>query len=198
MSEYSGADILARRFQVCRRKGYDTIEVDLFLEEIAGYVDELRSGLDEAQTTEFTAMAMLKGARQAADEVLMGSAVAASSVHEELKQQRANAEDEARTIVSGAQEIATDIVDKARAEADLVVQQQERDVAVLDETIEQRRAELASMGDAVAHLVHTSIDQLRESATSVTASADRLQVDILAKMDVIDLAAAANTNADAV
>ena len=70
MSEFSPEDIIAYRFTQGRRKGYDTLQVDSYLERLAVHVGHLQEELARHQATERTALEVLQHAQVVADETV--------------------------------------------------------------------------------------------------------------------------------
>jgi DivIVA domain-containing protein len=107
MREFTHEGINSHRFTSRRKKGYDTLEVDMYLEHLAEYVGWTQAELARHQETEQTALDLLRNAQSVA-----GETVAAA---------RRNAEQVLRETAEGVELSRTEArltLDDARAEAD--------------------------------------------------------------------------------
>ena len=70
MRGFTRDDIIAHRFTSGRRKGYDTLEVDGYLERLAEHVGWMQTELAKHQATERSALDVLLQAQRVADETV--------------------------------------------------------------------------------------------------------------------------------
>jgi DivIVA domain-containing protein len=105
--EFTHDDIIAHRFTSGRRKGYDTLEVDSYLQRIAEYVGWMQQELVRHQATERTALDLLHKAQCVADETI-------ETAERDAEKLRRNA----RVGLENARKDARAVLDAARADAD--------------------------------------------------------------------------------
>lgn len=126
MDQFSVGRIISQRFRRVRR-GYDTMAVDLFLEELALYVEQLQRELAAREQTERSALLLLRNARATADETIIGALAAAES-------ERAEAERTAQALVQDAE---------ARVRAILVAA--DNRIAMVQRELDNRRKMIGQM-----------------------------------------------------
>ena len=136
MREFTSDDVVAHRFATGRRRGYDTLEVDEYLEHVAEYIGRLRAELDQFRATERVALDVLHHAQRVADETVTAANRDAEAVRRRTK-----------AGLDGARAAARRMLDEARAEADrIVAPAQGRAEAALDES----RARISELEAAAA------------------------------------------------
>ena len=158
MHHFSREDIVAHRFTRRRRKGYDTVEVDGYLERIAEYVGWMQEELGRHQASERTALDVLQQAQRVADETV----AAAQSEADKLRRNAAEGLENARRD-------ARSTLDSARAEADrtLLSAQVQAESAV--ERSRSEIVELEAAGAARLESVNRIVEELRRATAECTA-----------------------------
>jgi DivIVA domain-containing protein len=187
MREFTHEGINSHRFTSRRKKGYDTLEVDMYLEHLAEYVGWTQAELARHQETEQTALDLLRNAQSVA-----GETVAAA---------RRNAEQVLRETAEGVELARTEArltLDDARAEADMIVLSAQVRAESEVECIRSQIAELEVEGMERSMVLEQVAAELKNSVAESTAElrfvglrllevAERYDVEFTARDEVIEL-----------
>jgi DivIVA domain-containing protein len=146
MQELSRDDIIGHRFTSGRRKGYDPVEVDAYLERLAEYVGRMQAELARHQASERTALEVLQ--QNAADGL-------------------ENARRDARSLLDAARAEADSTLLSARARAESAIEQGRTQIAELE------AAGLARLGEA-RRLVEKMSNSAAECASDFRSAGSRL------------------------
>jgi DivIVA domain-containing protein len=123
MRQFTQEGINSHRFTSRRRKGYDTLEVDMYLEHLAEYVDWTQVELARHQATERTALDMLRNAQCVADDTVAAARRNAERVLREAAEGAELARTEARQTLDDARAEADETVVVARRNAERVLRE---------------------------------------------------------------------------
>jgi DivIVA domain-containing protein len=164
MREFSRDDIIAHRFTSGRRRGYDTLEVDGYLERLAEYVGWMQGELARHRATERTALDVLQQAQRVADETVAAAQRDAEALRQNAAAALESAQQDAAAALESAQQDASSTRDAARTEADrtLLSAQVQAESAV--ERSRSQIAELEAAGAERLDEVNRLIVELRRSA----------------------------------
>lgn len=187
MREFTSDDVVARRFSTGRRRGYDTMEVDEYLEHLAEYIGRVRGELARHEATERAALDVLHHAQRVADETLATATRDADEVGRRAK-----------AGIEGARTAARRMLDDARVEADrILASAQERAESMLDEgrsrlaglevAAAARTAELDAVADEVNRRVTETVASLRTQGNQLVERANRLELEAATRFDRLDL-----------
>jgi DivIVA domain-containing protein len=159
MRQFTRDDIIAHRFTSGRRKGYDTLEVDGYLQSLAEYVGWMQTELVRHQASERAALDVLLQAQRVADETV-------ASAQRDADKLRQNAADG----LENARRDALATLEAARAEADrsLLSAQVEAESAV--ERSRSQIAELEVEGAARLDSVNRLVEELRGTASECASA----------------------------
>jgi DivIVA domain-containing protein len=158
MRGFTRDDIIAHRFTSGRRKGYDTLEVDGYLERLAEYVGWMQTELAKHQATERSALDVLLQAQRVADETVAAAEREAAKLRRNAADGLENARQDARTMLDAARADADRTLLSARVEAEAEL-----------ERSRARIAELEAAGAARLDEVNRLVEDLRSSAAGTAA-----------------------------
>ena len=168
MRQFTPTEIITHRFAESRRRGYDTLAVDQYLEELAEYMGHLHRQVEAPVNDELSTRQVIANAHQVADDVFREATDRAASELElaraEIEQVRRDAQCAAASVVATAQRQAQRILDDAFARAQTV----ERDASA-------RLRDLDRMAGELARFVDNSTAELRSKASQMQEMADQLQ-----------------------
>ena len=187
MRTFTPEQVLAHRFSSARHKGYDTIAVDGYLEQLAEYIGRLHGELALRQTSERSALELLQNARRSADRALLAAALTADQIRQAASAELAEAQAEAGRLLEHAREEAERIAAEARCEARRSLEQNQARIVALDQSAHARQQELQSMVDDLTRFVTESAFDLRSGASRIAEVADQLQFGVTARSDPLDL-----------
>ncbi len=170
MRGFTRDDIIAHRFTSGRRKGYDTLEVDGYLESLAEYVGWMQTELSRHQATERTALEVLLQAQRVADETMATAQRDADKLRRNAAEGLENARKDARAMLEAARADADRALLTARVQAESALERSRSQIA-----------ELEAAGLARSNEFNRLVEQLRSSAAA-TASELRSAGSRLAEM----------------
>jgi DivIVA domain-containing protein len=176
--EFTHDDIIAHRFTSGRWKGYDTLEVDVYLKRIADYVGWMQQELARHQAMERTALDLLHKAQCVADETIEAAERDAEKLRRNARVGLENARKDARAVLDAARADADRALLSARvqAEADLECSriQAEDDLARGRAQIAELEAASADRLDDVERLVNVLNSYIADSAEMIRSTGSRL------------------------
>lgn len=158
MQHFTRDEIIAHRFTSSRRKGYDTLEVDAYLEALAEYVGWIQGELARHQATERTALEVLQRAQRLADETIASAERDATTLRRQAVEGMENARKDARAMLDAARADADRTLLSARVHAEATV-----------DGGEKRLAELEAKGVARTQEFERIIDGLRKAAAQAAS-----------------------------
>ena len=171
-------DISTHRFTSGRRKGYDTLEVDSYLERIAEHVGWMQTELAKHEATERSAVDVLLQAQRVADETI----AAAESDAETLRRNAAtgfeNARQDARVMLDTARADADRALLAARVQAEAELERGRAQVAELEAA---GAARLSNINRLVEDLMSTAAGtaaQFRTAGSQLAELADRFESEL--------------------
>jgi DivIVA domain-containing protein len=167
MQELSRDDIIGHRFTSGRRKGYDPVEVDAYLERLAEYVGRMQAELARHQASERTALEVLQQAQRVADETLTTAQRDAEKLRQNAADGLENARRDARSLLDAASAEADSTLLSARARAESAIEQGRTQIAELE------AAGLARLGEA-RRLVEKMSNSAAECASDFRSAGSRL------------------------
>lgn len=162
MTEISRHDIIDHSFEK-KRRGYDPAAVDQFLERIAGHVERLQSELSR-QTTDGTALDLLKQAERTARDTRLSAEIDARREREAAVRDAEHARVEASDVVEKSRLEAERLRSEAEAEARRIVTQAEAHAATIRLANDQQSVELEQTLQEVSEFVTNSAGDLRVGA----------------------------------
>jgi len=179
MLELSGQEIRTARFPQEKRRGYQVDAVNLFMEDLAQYVDVLRGRVTSQERTERSAMLLLQKAQETADQTIVEATSQAEAI-------RTNARHEADAMVNGARAEAKQRMDGAEAQIEAAFADASDRLNELERQIQARRRELALLEAGSARFaadqaacMRAQADVLLEAASSITSASSADVVDAL-------------------
>lgn len=171
MREFTREAIIANHFGQARR-GYDPIEVDEYLEDLAEYVGWQRAELARLQGNECAALELLRNAQRVADEKLMAAALGAD-------QRRAAGEAE----LAAARAEAGRLLEAARCESDRIVASARSQAVTIEEESRERLAAIEQLVDQLSRFVNDSAMDLRAGGARLLEVADGFQFELTARSE---------------
>jgi DivIVA domain-containing protein len=158
MRGFTRDDIIAHRFTSGRRKGYDTLEVDGYMERLAEYVGWMQTELAKHQATERSALDVLLQAQRVADETIAAAERDADKLRRNAASGLENARKDARALL-----------DEARADADRALLSARVQAEAAVENSRAQIAELEAAGAARLDDVNRLVEDLRSTAAGTAA-----------------------------
>jgi DivIVA domain-containing protein len=158
MRGFTRDDIIAHRFTSGRRKGYDTLEVDGYLERLAEYVGWMQSELAKHEATERAALDVLLQAQRVADETIAAAQRDADTLRRNAECGLENARTDARAMLDAARADADRALLSARVQAETAVENSRAQIA-----------ELEAAGAARLEEVNRLVEDLRSTAAGTAA-----------------------------
>ncbi len=158
MHHYSREDIIAHRFTSRRWTGYDTVEVDAYLERLAEYVGRMQEELTLHQASERAALDVLQQAQRIADETVAAAQREADVLRRNAAAGLENARQDARSTL-----------DAARAEADRTLLSAQAQAESALERSRSQIAELEAAGAARLDAINRIVEELRRATGDCAA-----------------------------
>jgi DivIVA domain-containing protein len=187
MRQFTQEGINSHRFTSRRRKGYDTLEVDMYLEHLAEYVDWTQVELARHQATERTALDMLRNAQCVADDTVAAARRNAERVLREAVEGTELARTEARRTLDDARAEGDRIVLSAQVRAESEVECSRSQIAELEVAGMERSMELEQVAAELKNSVAESTAELRFVGLRLLEVAERYDVEFTARDEVIEL-----------
>ncbi|NNE73234.1 MAG: DivIVA domain-containing protein [Acidimicrobiales bacterium] len=148
-AELTGREIVARTFSTARR-GYDTVEVDAFLEKVGRQIDMLLGDIDRLNRELDEAHALVaKAAKTPPTEAAPAAPVAAAPVAPAEDSSRATGE-AADIVLQMAHKTAADAIAQAKERAAAITAEAKSSVSEAVTTAEARAAEVVQSAEANA------------------------------------------------
>jgi DivIVA domain-containing protein len=176
--EFTHDDIIAHRFTSGRRKGYDTLEVDSYLQRIAEYVGWMQQELARHQATERTALDLLHKAQCVADETIAAAERDAEKLRHNARVGLENTRNDARAVLDAARADADRALLSARVQAE---DDLERSRTQAEADLDRARAQIAELEaasaarlDDVERLVNALNSYVADSAERIRSTGSRL------------------------
>ena len=180
-------DIIAHRFPTARRKGYDTLEVDGYLEHLAEYIGWMQQELARHQASERTALDLLHTAQRVADETVVAAQLEADGVRRHAAEGLDLARRDARQTLDFARAEADRIVVSAQEQAESAVQSSRSQIAELEAAAVDRARELNRLAEELRDFVTLSAAELRRGGSHLLAMADHFQLELADRNKAIGL-----------
>jgi DivIVA domain-containing protein len=191
MSEFSPEEIIAHRFTQSRRKGYDTLQVDGYLERLAVYVGHMQEQIARQQATERTALEMLQQAQIIADETVAAAQRDAETLRQHAMQGLENAKKDAQATVNAAQAEADRTLLTARVQAEAAIERAQAKVAELEAAGRARTKEFDMIVDeSRASAAHTA-GELRSAGARLVEMAEHFEFELATRGEEIGTSNAA-------
>jgi DivIVA domain-containing protein len=132
MQGFTRDEIIAHRFASGRRKGYDTLEVDGYLERLAEYVGWMQAELSRHQATERGALDVLLQAQRVADETVASAQCDAEKLRRNAAEGLENARKDAHAMLDAARADADRTLLSARVQAEADLERSRTQIAELE------------------------------------------------------------------
>jgi hypothetical protein len=187
MRKFTPDGIKFRSFTSGRRKGYHTLEVDVYLEHLAEYVGWMQAELARSQETERTSLDVLIKAQRVADETATTAQRNAEQVVREAAEGVELARAEARQMLDDARVEADKIVLSAQVRAESWVQSSLSGIAELEAAGVERSKELERDAEELQNSVAESAAELRFAGLRLLEVAERYDFELPACDEAIDL-----------
>lgn len=187
MQDFNRDSIIAQRFTSARRKGYDTLEVDAYLERVAEYVGWMQGELAKHQATERSAIDVLLQARRVADETIAVAERDAAKIQRNAKDGLENARQDARRMLDDARAEADRALLSARAEAEAALERSRARIAELEAAATDRANEYNQLLERLRISVTESASDLRSAGSRLFEMADQFQFEVATKSEPIAL-----------
>ncbi len=148
------------------RKGYDTPEVDQFLDDIRKYLQSVESEQkalrQEVDSLQFEAERLRKTAQEVdrlreMEQTVVNTLITAQKAADDIKSQAAREQSEA--LLADARKQAEEMLNAARADV--------RQLEVVIQTLQRRRADLSREMSELLHRYMTVLDEGKESAAEM-------------------------------
>jgi DivIVA domain-containing protein len=178
MREFTRDDIIAHRFTSGRRKGYDTLEVDGYLEGLAEYVGWLQSELARHQATERTALDVLQQAQRVADETVATAERDAEQLRRNAETGLENARKDARAMLDGARADADRALLSARVQAEAELDRSRAQIAELEAAGAARLDEVNRLVEDLRSTAAGTAAQFRTAGSQLAEMADRFEFEL--------------------
>lgn len=173
MREFTPEAIVSHRFASGRKRGYDALEVDTFLAQVAEYVGWMQGELAQHHETERTALDMLSKARRVADETVGAAQRHAETIELEAAERAAQVQAEADDTLQDARVKADKIVLSAQVRAEADVQRSLSTVAENEAVGVARLHELERRAEKLKSSVAESTAELRFAGLRILELAER-------------------------
>ena len=175
MREFTRDDIIAHRFTSSRRKGYDTLEVDGYLERLAEYVGWMQTELARHQATERTALDLLHQAQRVADDTVAAAQRDADQLRQNAAAGLENARQDARAMLDAARAEADTTLLTARVRADTAIEQSQEQIAQLEAAGLARNKELDLVAEELRTSTAASAAELRAAGSRLVEMAEHFE-----------------------
>jgi DivIVA domain-containing protein len=187
MQDFNRDTIIAHRFTSSRRKGYDTLEVDGYLERVAEYVGWMQGELARHQATERSALDVLLQAQRVADETISTAERDAERIRQNAKDGLENARQDARRMLEEARTEADRTLLSAQVEAETALESSREQIAELDAAAAHRVDEHNRLVERFKISVNESASEVRLAGSRLLEMADQFQFEIAAKTEPIGI-----------
>ena len=178
MSEFSPEEIIAYRFSSGRRKGYDTLQVDAYLERLAMHVGQMQEQLARQQATERTALEVLQQAQAIADETIAAAQRDAETLRQHAMEGLENAKKDAHATVNAAQAEADRTLLTARVQAEAAIERGQARVAELEAAGAARTKEFDMIVDDLRLSAARSAGELRSAGARLVEMAEHFEFEL--------------------
>ncbi len=175
MRELSRDDIIAHGFTIGRRKGYDTLEVDGYLERLAEYVGWMQGELARHQASERTALDVLQQAQRVADETVATAQGDAAKLRQHAADGLENARQDARAMLDNARAEADRTLLSARVRAESTVEHTRSQIAELEAEGLARLDEANRLVGELRCFAAQSASDFRSAAARLIEMADQFE-----------------------
>jgi DivIVA domain-containing protein len=180
-------DIIAHRFTSGRRKGYDTIEVDGYLERLAEYVGWMHAELARHQATERIALDVLQQAQRVAADTVAAAQDDAEKVRRKAASGMENARKDARAMLDAARSEADRTLLSARVQADAALERSRLQIADLEAAGMARSDEVNRLVEELRGSAVQSAAELRATGSRLVAMADHFEFEFAPRSEQIEL-----------
>jgi len=186
MSEFSPEDIIAYRFTQGRRKGYDTLQVDSYLERLAVHVGRLEEELARHQATERTALEVLQHAQVVADETVAAAQREAEQLRRHAREGLENAKKDAHAIFNAAQADADRTLLTARVQAEAAIERGQAKVAELEAAGVARTKEYDLIVDELRMSAAQTAGELRSAGVRLVGMAEHFEFELATRGEIVE------------
>ena len=186
MSEFSPEQIIAHRFTRGRRKGYDTLEVDGYLERLAVHVSRLEEELARHQATERTALEVLQHAQVVADETVAAAQREADTLRQHARKGLENTKKDAHAIFNAAQADADRTLLTARVQAETEIERGQAKVAELEAAGAARAKEYDLVVEELRTSAAQSAGELRAAGAQLAKMAEHFEFELATRGEIAD------------
>lgn len=184
MQEFTRADIIGTCFTTGRRRGYDILQVDRYLVQVAEYVGWLQGQLERYQATERAALDVLQQAQRVADETVVAAQRDAETVRRKAASGLENARQDARAILDAARSEADTTLLSARVYADSDIERSRVQVAGLETVGVARSNEVDRLVEDLRSSAVEYAAELRSAASRLAEMADHFEFEVTARSDL--------------
>lgn len=178
MGEFTRGDIIAHRFTSGRRKGYDTLEVDGYLERLAEYVGWMQAELTRHQATERSAIDVLLQARHVADETVAVAKRDAEKLRRNAAIGLENARKDARAMLDEARADADRNLLSARVEAEADLERSRSQIAELEAAGVARTREFDRIVEELRYTAARSAAEFRTAGSRLVEIAEHFEFEL--------------------
>ncbi len=186
MSEFSPEEIIAYRFTRSRRKGYDTLQVDGYLERLAVHVGRMQQELARHQATERTALEVLQQAQTVADETVAAAQRDAEKLRHNAACGLENAKKDAHAMVNSARAEADRTLLTARVQAEAMVERGQAKLAELELAGQARIKEFEQVVDELRISATQSAGELRSAGSRLVEMAEHFEFELATRGEEIN------------
>lgn len=185
MQEFSRNDIVNHRFTSGRRKGYDPLEVDGYLERLAEYVGWMQGELARRQASERTALEVLQQAQRVADETVATAQRDADKLRQDTEIDVEEARQEAHSMLDAARAEADHTLLSARAQAESATEQARSQLAELEAAGQARLEEANRLVERMTTSAAVCASDFRSAGSRLIEMADQFESEFDAPCDQI-------------
>jgi DivIVA domain-containing protein len=183
MQGFSRDDIIAHRFTTGRRKGYDTVEVDSYLERLAEYVGWMQTELAKHEAPERGAIDVLLQAQRVADETVAAAERDAEKLGRNAATGLENARQDARTMLDAARADADRTLLSARVQAEAELERGRTQLAELEAARAARQDEFNQLVEDLRSSAAGIAAQFRSAGSRLAEMADHVEFELAAQRD---------------
>ena len=188
MGEFSPENIVAYRFSTGRRKGYDTLQVDGYLQRLADHVGRLEAEVDRLQSSERAALEVLQQAQHVADETVAAARREADTLTQNARDGLENARKDALATVDAARVEADKMLLSARSKAEAVVERSQAQVSEIEAAGEVRANEYGEIVGELRDSAARSATELRSAGQRLVEMAEHFEFEFATNGENIDAA----------
>ena len=178
MRELTRDDIIAHRFTSGRRKGYDTLEVDGYMERLAEYVGWMQGELARHQASERTALDVLQQAQRIADETVAAAQRDAEKLRRNIADGLENARKDARSMLDAARAEADRTLLSARTQSESAVEHSRSQIAELEAAGMARSAEFNRLVEQLRSFAADCVSDFRSAGSRLVEMADHFEFEL--------------------